>query len=78
MSQYHSTPEDNACHESHDKMLAYVPKPPNNPSISQHDHETRNDDTHMEDTTAEEGKATTQQRKSDPKDATAEVRQTMS
>ena len=66
------------CHESHDKMLANVPKPTDIPSISQHHRDAGNDDTHMKDVTAEEGKATTQQRKSDLKDATAEVRRAMS
>ena len=61
------------CHENHDEMLAYVPKPPNNPSISQQDHDFGFDDTPMKDATAEEEKkhAPTQS-SSDRKDARAE------
>ena len=76
MSQYHSTPEDNSCHESHDEMLAYAPKPPNNPSISQHDHDACNDDTHMKDAAVvEEKNHAHRQSTSDQKDARAEIRE---
>ena len=56
-----------------DEMLAYVPKPPNDPSISQQDHDFGFDDTPMKDATAEEEKkhAPTQS-SSDRKDARAE------
>jgi len=73
MSQCESPLNMSVCQESHDEMLAYVPKPPNNPSISQQDHDTRNDDTRMEDAAAEEEKkhAPTQS-SNDRKDARAE------
>ena len=61
------------CHESHDEVLAYVPKPPNDPSISQQDHDFGFDDTPMKDATAKVGKkhAPTQS-SNDRKDARAE------
>ena len=52
-------------------MLAYVPKPPNNPSISQHDYDTGVNDTHIKNATEEEEEAIPRQSKIDPKDATA-------
>ncbi len=52
-------------------MLANVPKLPDIPSISQHDHDAGNNDTHMKDVKAEEGKAKPKQHKSDLNDATA-------
>ena len=55
-------------------MLAYVPKPPNNPNISQHDHDTGDDDIHMKDATAEEEKVMPPKCESDQKDAKAKPR----
>ena len=60
MSQYYSATKENVCHESHGRIMTYVPKSTNNPSKSQHDHDTGDEDTHMHDVTAEEEKTTTQ------------------
>ncbi len=60
-------------------MLAYVPKPPDNPSISQQDHDSGFDDTPMKDATAEEEKKHAPTRSSnDRKDARAECELTIS
>ena len=45
---------ENICPEDIDEMLAFYPKPPNTPDVIHHS--TDNDDTHMTDVTAEEGK----------------------
>ena len=65
--------KEDICPEDIDRSLAYVPKPPNEPSISQQDHDFGFDDTPMKDATAEEEKkhAPTQS-SSDRKDARAE------
>ena len=60
MSQYHPAPNSYVCRESHDRMLAYVPKPPNTPSTPKNDNDAGDDDAHMQDETAEEEKVTTQ------------------
>ena len=79
MSQCESPLNMSVCHESHDEMLAYVPKPPNNPSISQQDHDTGFDDTHMKDATAEgEKKHAPRQSSNDRKDARAESKSAIS
>ena len=75
MSQYHSAPKENVCHESHDELMTYVPKSTNNPSISQLDHDSGDEDTHMHDVTAEEEKKhAPRQSTSDQKDARAGLR----
>ena len=75
MSQCESPLNKRVCHESHDKMLANVPKPLDIPSISQNDLEAGEEDTHMEDATAEkEKKYVLRQSTSDQKDARAEIR----
>jgi hypothetical protein len=65
--------KERICPEDIRIMLAYVHKPPNNPSISQQDHDFGFDDTPMKDATAEEEKkhAPTQS-SNDRKDARAE------
>jgi hypothetical protein len=60
MSQCDSAPKENVCHESHDKVMTYVPKSTNNPSTPQHVNDAGDDDAHMQDETAEEEKVTTQ------------------
>ena len=74
MSQYHSEPNENVCRESHDRIMTYVPKPPNTPSTLQRNHDTGDEDTHMHDVTAEEEKAMPQKCESDQKDARAGLR----
>ena len=62
-------------HESHDKTMTYVPRSTHNPSISLQDYDSGNDDTHMEDATAEEEKKhAPKQGMSDQKDARAGLR----
>ena len=65
--------KESICPEDIDEMLAYVPKPPNDPRFSQQDHDFGFDDTPMKDATAEEEKkhAPTQS-SNDRKDARAE------
>ena len=73
MSQCESPLNMSVSHENHDEMLAYVPKPPNNPSISQEDHDSSDDDTPMNEATAEEEiKHAPMQSSNDRKDARAE------
>ena len=75
MSQYHSAPNASVCLESHDRTMTYVPKSTNNPSTSQHDYDTGDEDTHMQDVTAEEErKHVPRQSTSDQKDARAGLR----
>ena len=45
---------ESVCPEGIDEMLAFYPKPPNTPGVIHHG--TDNDDAHMTDVTAEEGK----------------------
>ena len=67
--------KEDACPEDIDEMMAYFPKLPNNPSISQQDHVFGFDDTPMKDATAEEEKKhAPRQSSSDQKDARAEIR----
>ena len=73
MSQCESPLDASVGHENHDKTMTYVPRSTHNPSISQQDHDSCNDDTHMEDATAEEEKKyAPRQSMSDRKDARAE------
>ena len=75
MSQYESPPNASDGRESHDETMTYVPRSTHNPSISLQDHDSCNDDTHMEDATAEEEKKRApRQRTSDQKDARAGLR----
>ena len=74
MSQCDSAPKENVCHESHDRTMTYVPKPPNNPSTSQQEHDAGESDTHMEEVTAEEEKVMPPKCESDQKDARAKPR----
>ena len=75
MSQYESPPDASDGRESHDETMTYVPRSTHNPSISLHDHDTREEDTHMEDATAEgEKKHALRQSSSDQKDARAGIR----
>ena len=75
MSQYESPLEASEGRESHDETMTYVPRSTHNPSISLQDYDSGNDDTHMEDATAEEEKKHAQgQSMSDQKDARAGLR----
>ena len=59
--------------------MTYVPKSTNNPSTSQHDYDTGDEDTHMQDVTAEEEKKhAPRQSTSDQKDARAEYKSAIS
>ena len=61
--------------ESHDETMTYVPRSTHNPSISLQDHDSCDEDTHMEDATAQsERKHVPKQSTSDQKDARAEAR----
>ena len=75
MSQYESPLEASEGRESHDETMTYVPRSTHNPSISLQDYDSGNDDTHMEDATAEEEKKhAPRQGMSDQKDARAGLR----
>ena len=75
MSQYESPLEASEGRESHDETMTYVPRSTHNPSISLQDYDSGNDDTHMEDATAEEEKEhAPKQSRSDQKDARAGLR----
>ena len=75
MSQYESPLEASEGRESHDETMTYVPRSTHNPSISLQDYDSGNDDTHMEDATAEEEKKHANRRgMSDQKDARAGLR----
>ena len=75
MSQYESPLDASAGRESHDESMTYVPRSTHNPSISLQDHDSCNEDTHMEDATAEEEKKhAPRQSRSDQKDARAGLR----
>ena len=75
MSQCQSPLDVSICRERHDESMTYVPRSTHNPSISQLDHDSGNEDTHMEDTTAEEEKKRApRQSGSDQKDARAGLR----
>ena len=75
MSQYEPPPDASAGRESHDETMTYVPRSTHNPSISLQDHDSCNEDTHMEDATVEEEKKRAlRQRTSDQKDARAGLR----
>ncbi len=54
MFQYAPETREFISPEDSDEMLAYVPKPPNTPDMIYHG--TNNNDTHMDDATAEEVK----------------------
>ena len=75
MSQYESPLEASEGRESHDETMTYVPRSTKYPSISLQDHDSCNEDTHMEDAIAEEGKNhALRQSRSDQKDARAGLR----
>ena len=75
MSQYESPLEASEGRESHDETMTYVPRSTHNPSISLQDYDSGNDDTHMEDATAEEEKKhAPRQGMSGQKDAKAGLR----
>ena len=75
MSQYESPPDASEGRECHDETMTYVPRSTHNPSFSQRDYDSGNDDTHMEDATAEEEKKQApRQGMSDQKDARAGLR----
>ena len=75
MSQYESPPDASDGRESHDETMTYVPRSTHNPSISLQDYNSGNDDTHMEDATAEEEKKhAPRQSTSGQKDARAGLR----
>ena len=75
MSQYESPLEASEGRESHDESMTYVPRSTHNPSISLQDYDSGNDDTHMEDATAEEEKKhAPRQGMSDQTDARAGLR----
>ena len=79
MSQYESPLEASEGRESHDETMTYVPRLINYPSISQQEHDSCNEDTHMEDATAEEEKkCAPRQSRSDQKDARAESKSAVS
>jgi hypothetical protein len=68
--------KESICPEYIGEMLAYDPKPQNNPSISQQDHDFGFDDTPMKDATAEEEKKHAHRHgRSDQKDARVKERQ---
>ena len=75
MSQYELPPDASDGRESHDETMTYVPRSTHTPSMSQQDHDSGNEDTHMEDATAEEEKKhAPRQSRSDQKDARAGLR----
>ncbi len=75
MSQCESPLDACAGRESHDETMTYVPRSTHNPSMSQQDHDSGNEDTHMEDVTAEEEKKLVPRKSmSDQKDARAGLR----
>ena len=75
MSQCQSPLDVSDGRESHDETMTYVPRSTHNPSISLQDQDSCNEDTHMEDATAEEEKKSTpRQSTSDQKDARAGLR----